>query len=323
VKNLLIVIAVLFAVGSVALAAGPVATVQMRPSATVPGPSVTVAEIAEVQSADPKFSARLSSVRVAQAPIPGSVRQLDATWVRTQLQQAGIDCSQINWSGSAKSTVALSTRQVPGEAIAEAAARWLTAYLAAQGGEPVVSLARAPSACSLPARVERIALTPRPLGNPGQGGKAQVSVEIRGAGRLWRKVPVTFDVALFKTVAVARERIAAGEPVHRSMLSLERMDVARLVGTPAESLEALDGQVTRRTVARGAILCTDVLRTPPTVRRGALVAMQLRRGAMLIRAKGVAKQDGRRGEIIKLVNVDSRREVLARVIDASTVEAVY
>ncbi|MEK7360153.1 MAG: flagellar basal body P-ring formation chaperone FlgA, partial [Planctomycetota bacterium] len=58
------------------------------------------------------------------------------------------------------------------------------------------------------------------------------------------------------------------------------------------------------------------------IKRGECIKLLLQSGNLIIVAKGVAKEDGHLGKIIKVKNTDSKKEIQGRVEDASTVKVV-
>ena len=69
----------------------------------------------------------------------------------------------------------------------------------------------------------------------------------------------------------------------------------------------------------GRVILTDMVDLPPVIKRGDLVNILAVMGNMTVTALGKAKRDGRRGELIPVVNVDSGKEVIAQVRDSHTV----
>jgi flagella basal body P-ring formation protein FlgA len=87
-------------------------------------------------------------------------------------------------------------------------------------------------------------------------------------------------------------------------------------------VEVVGARVTRD-VAAGAILTAPMLVVAPLVRSGETVTAVVRMGSMEARARGVASQNGDLGELIRVVNPESRRAFLARVVGRGRVEVFH
>jgi flagella basal body P-ring formation protein FlgA len=76
-------------------------------------------------------------------------------------------------------------------------------------------------------------------------------------------------------------------------------------------------------VRRGNALAPDSLDEVAPVRRGQKVKIRLTRGRLRIETVGLAREDGGVGDWIRVLNVASRREVIARVGEDGAVHVGY
>jgi flagella basal body P-ring formation protein FlgA len=51
---------------------------------------------------------------------------------------------------------------------------------------------------------------------------------------------------------------------------------------------------------------------PPIIRRGELVTIFVRKGPLLVTAKGMARHDAIQGAMVKVLNRNSKKEILCR-----------
>lgn len=144
-------------------------------------------------------------------------------------------------------------------------------------------------------------------------GSVPVTVSLRSRdGELARHV-VTVFVAARTTALVASRRVARGarlRPEHLKQIEIEASSL------PADAIlepSALLGERVRRTVAQGAIWRQRLVETPPAVERGDLVTLVVVGRGLRIEARGKAREDGAVGELIRVSNVHSRRELVGRI----------
>jgi len=86
--------------------------------------------------------------------------------------------------------------------------------------------------------------------------------------------------------------------------------------------EALGARVTRG-VDEGALLSTDVLSVPWSVRSGQPVRLRAVVDGIEAHGMAVATENGRIGTVIRVVNPDSRRTLVGRVVGLGEVEVMH
>jgi flagella basal body P-ring formation protein FlgA len=81
----------------------------------------------------------------------------------------------------------------------------------------------------------------------------------------------------------------------------------------------LSGKVAKMALPKGKIISYSSIDIPPVVINRSVVVVRLETAHLKIMSKGIALMDGRTGEVIKLRLLDSKKEIYAKVIDATTV----
>lgn len=114
---------------------------------------------------------------------------------------------------------------------------------------------------------------------------------------------------------VALRTIPPGTILHTADLGPAGNDAAALA-----ERDAMVGLETRRAIYAGRRVVPDDLGPPTLVRRNDLVAMRFLSGRLEIRADGRALESGGVGEPIRVLNLDSRQTVTARVVASAQVE---
>ncbi len=68
---------------------------------------------------------------------------------------------------------------------------------------------------------------------------------------------------------------------------------------------------------------TDIVERPPMVKRNDRVSIVAESEALRITAAGEVKESGCRGDRVKVVNLNSNKEIIARVLDPQTVRVEF
>jgi len=147
----------------------------------------------------------------------------------------------------------------------------------------------------------------------------RVTVGIRCDGSRPWSLYVPARVTLFGQVVVASREVARGSVLQHADLNLERQDLTRLSQGYYLHPESLVGQVAQRRISRGRALRPRLVKVPPAVARGSRVSIVARIGGIEARMPGRALADGGRGDRIRIENLNTERELEARVVSAGVV----
>jgi flagellar basal body P-ring formation protein FlgA len=120
----------------------------------------------------------------------------------------------------------------------------------------------------------------------------------------------------------AQEVLATHNLRAGTILSAADLKVSGIEDTAAWDLvAALVGLETRRAIYSGRPVVAADLGPPTLVRRNAVVAMLYSSNGLGIRTEGRALESGGAGEVIRVINLNSRQSVMATVIGENQVEA--
>ena len=131
---------------------------------------------------------------------------------------------------------------------------------------------------------------------------------------------VTADVKVTTEYLRASHTIVPGQVISAADVMAVRdvMPAVPLRHLPTAA-EVLGAHALRRLVA-GDVLQTAFIATPPIVTIGEPVTAIARIGDLEIAARFIAEENGRIGDLIRIVNPDTKRTLRARIIKAGTVE---
>ena len=118
---------------------------------------------------------------------------------------------------------------------------------------------------------------------------------------------------------MAGRALPANQPLAAADLALERRDVSA-VRDALSDIDAVEGLSGRRALKAGQVVQKGLLIEPLLVKRGALVRIVARTGPVEVSASGEALDAGRRGEIVRVRNVNTGKVIRARVAGDALVE---
>jgi flagella basal body P-ring formation protein FlgA len=183
--------------------------------------------------------------------------------------------------------------------------------------QAIVQTAAGPGA---QANVEAIPLDPR-LRLPACASPLRAIVPVNQAGQERQLVEVACDsgarwrvnlptrVSVDRVVMVARRPLPRGASFNADDFSLVRQVQGGTAADRVQSADNLHDRRLRRPVAVGAVLTYDMLEPELVIRRGQAVVLLARSGDFEIRSDGLAMQDARSGDRVRVQNLSSRRVV--------------
>jgi flagella basal body P-ring formation protein FlgA len=152
------------------------------------------------------------------------------------------------------------------------------------------------------------------------GGSGAVPVQVLVEGQRWRTIFPRLEVQVVQPVLVARTRIARGVQAQAGDVEAVRNPVQGTGQPPLSRLEQVLGNEATRDIAPGTVLTAGMFRVAPVVRPGEDVTVSVLDGGLTIVARGQARSAGGNGQLVKVVNPDTRHEFTARVVGPGKVE---
>ena len=149
--------------------------------------------------------------------------------------------------------------------------------------------------------------------DPGSGRFSALLVGTVGK-RLRFRLPALGQAQGLVELPVLARRIGAGEQIGAADLDWIMVAPGRLRATSLTEARQLIGSEARRPLAPGRVLSARDLQPPRLVRRGRAVELIYARPGLQLRALGIAQADGALGELVRVVNPDSRQPLQGVVV---------
>jgi flagella basal body P-ring formation protein FlgA len=140
-------------------------------------------------------------------------------------------------------------------------------------------------------------------------------------GQICKRFQVAGRVALEQAVVCAGKPLAPPAVLGPDDVRMERREITGLgAGDYFVSPDQVVGRVLSRSLSPQEMLTPRHLSQQPIINRGDEVTVVLDDHGLAITTKGVAREPGYPGRVIRMVNPKSKREFQARVVDAKTVQ---
>lgn len=163
--------------------------------------------------------------------------------------------------------------------------------------------------------LEGLAIRPRAtISHIGLGSPLGRVTFVIGLARVQAQVEAVKDVAVASRF-LRRNQLLEEADVTMASVRMIRPD-SRYMGNPDLAV----GQRVTRSVPARVPITEEALGKPYAIRQGARITIQYVQGPLRVVAFGIAKEDGVAGMSIRVSNLDSKRELSARVVDSETVQ---
>jgi len=179
------------------------------------------------------------------------------------------------------------------------------------------------SAQPLPLKVPDQAVERARLSGTPHPGSNTLLVDYLVKGRLVARVRALGFVEVWVPVVVLKRPLPRGAVLSAADLALERRPLTRLPQDALFDLKEAVGKELRVGLPAGRILRQTQVKVPPLIKRNQIVKIVARSAHLTVVAQGQARQDGCLGEIIRVRNLSSKREIYARVAGPGVVEVTF
>lgn len=138
-----------------------------------------------------------------------------------------------------------------------------------------------------------------------------------------KRINISAKVEIQAEVVVAAERISKGTTLMDGMARMERIKIHGPITDFCTDLAEVIGQVADRNIQPNQPVAKANLAKAMDVRAGDLVLLVAENSVVKLTARGVAKKDGGKGELIPVLNLRSNKKLFGRVVDAGTVQVNF
>ncbi|MDD2736197.1 MAG: flagellar basal body P-ring formation chaperone FlgA [Desulfuromonadaceae bacterium] len=154
-------------------------------------------------------------------------------------------------------------------------------------------------------------------------GRITITVLARQKERVLRNIPVRIDVeALVDTVVTVRQ-LEHGTTIEATDLALQKREITQNSHLGVRSIDEVAGKKTRTTLRANQPVRADQIERIPLIKSGQMVTIIAENSVFKISVTGKAHSSGAAGDIIRVKNMTSLKDIPAKVIDGSTVQVAF
>lgn len=142
------------------------------------------------------------------------------------------------------------------------------------------------------------------------------------AAPAWTLV-VNVEVQILLPVLFSTQVIERGDSITAAMLKRQELDVAKATRSFYQREQQLIGMGAKRRVRENQQLSQELISLPVLIRRGDKVKVVAGRDGIAASVAGEALENGSEGELIRVKNISSGKNITAKVLESGLVTSSY
>ncbi len=297
--------------------------IEIKDKVTLPEKQIVLGDIAYVSCNDPSLLERINGILIGNTPWPGYIRKIEKDIISARLVDGGIDLNGVTFGNTTSSLVTVESMTITGEEIVKKAKEYLLSKLPqSDDDEIIIESDRIPMDKLLPANEGDIRFEVSQIDANKNRGNIQLLVRVFINDKQHLKIPVFFNIRVYEDTVITTRKIGRNTILEPDDLEIRRMETTKLMGLTFDNVEELIGKQAIRTIQPNVPITADLVNNPPLIKKGDFIKVLVQSGNLHIITKGVAKEDGYLGKIIRIKNIDSKKEIYGRVEDTSTVKII-
>jgi len=304
-------------------AVGEKINIEIRDKVTLPEKQMVLGDIAYVSCNNPSLLERINNIFIGNTPWPGNVRKIEKDVINARLMDEGIDFKGITYGSTTSSLITVESIAITGEEIIRKAREYLLSKLSRPETEIIIESDRPPMDKLLPANGGDIRWEISQIDANKDRGNVQLVVRISIDEKQYLKIPVFLTIRTYEDIVIPNKKIDRHDILAMDDLVIKRMETTKLAGLTFDNAEELAGKRAIRSIQPNIPITAEMIDNPPLIKKGDFIKVSVQSGNLHIVTKGVAKEDGYVGKVIRIKNTDSNKELYGKVEDSTTVKIIF
>jgi flagella basal body P-ring formation protein FlgA len=299
-------------------------SIVMVERALVTGREIHLGDIASIKSASGSLLEEARNAQICRASEPGFSKTLHVGYIKSRLRQQGIPDEYISWSGAQQVIVETkATRLTPQKILSHAEVSlkfWINTRCSIPGVSVHIQPVNEIRSVTLP--YGEVTVEVQPVSPNSIGGIVPLSFAISVDDRECEKRVILFKVEILKEVVIAVRNLDKNKAIESEDLRIALRNIGEHLDVFFQKDELI-GKRSRRPIPEGTVITGNMIEALPVVFQGDLVTIVIESPAFRITAQGKAKEDGAPGQIIRVANISSMKEIPAQVVGEKLVKVAF
>lgn len=277
---------------------------------------IRLGDIAHIKGDDSRLINALKSIELGKAPLPGETREIHTHYIGMKIRQNNIDPETLTLDLPESVEVRREAIEISPQKIETIVKQFIHKKMPWDPKQVTIKISQA-KGFSL--ATGNITYEVVPQKREDYLGVSNFSVIFEVDGNVERKIWVRAHIDVSREVVVTNRPLGRHDTIAEDDIRLEKMNLAELSASVVSDPLEVIGKRTKRAIDSNQPLRLNFLEVPPLVRRGDLVTIVAESDTLKITTQGIVSENGSKGEMVRVINTTSRKDVYARVVDSQTV----
>ncbi len=295
--------------------------ITFRQNTEVGAEYVILGQVATVAGVSDERKMQAESAKFCLAPPPGKSLTLNQRQIKGYLYNSGVDPDEFIVNTPAEIVITRGARIVTGREIIDGSTAYLRDRFAAIGiSDLQIDSERTPQDIVLPTGDVKLIydLDIKSDTVSVQSLKARVMLD----GEQVRIISLSGYIRASMDVVTATRTLDPGITISEADVTTAKRDVSRVRPGTLRTVDDVIGKTVYRRLSQNDVITKSSLTNVPDITSGQLVKIVVKRPGIEIVSKGKAIEKGYIGEIIRVINTDTKKIINAVVTDSESVEII-
>lgn len=295
--------------------------IYLKDFAWIEGPSVQLGEIAEIDGNE-ELVEKLKKIRIASAPPLGKSRVINRDYIWVRLYQSKIKAQELIFQGAKEVEITVLSNSIEEEQVLRAIEDSLSTFLKEEEREGMeMEIGRMAFSFPLVVPVGELKLQGEISSSSFNSSRLTILMQIYINENLYHTLSIPLKIKIFKEVVVVTRNLHTDHTFTREDIRKEKIliNVNKQDEEWLCDLQEVLGKRLLRNISAGTPLKKEILGPPLLINRGSLVTLFIEGRNIRIHAQGKALEKGGKGEIIKVLNIDSQKRLEGIIVDVNSV----
>jgi flagella basal body P-ring formation protein FlgA len=295
--------------------------VHLKPQAEVQGEEIRLGDLADIRGPECALKNDLNDIKITSAPNPGRSTKIRRSYLEYRIRSSGLPLHLVEWHLTDQVTVTRVYQTVTEAWVREVFEKYLSGIEPYESSEWNLVSVKTGTLPNLP--VGELDYRVAPANNSSDPRSMILNIYLTVDGQEADRIRAFGKIDLIVQALVAAKRMERGHIIEAGDVESVRMSMSQVDrGALTESKQAL-GLSTRHRLRPGQVIQPGDLAQQDLIERGALVTIVAESGQIKVTAPGQARRGGCAGESIAVLNLSSKKVIMATVVDEQTVSVNF
>ena len=154
-------------------------------------------------------------------------------------------------------------------------------------------------------------------------GRIPITLEIQVDGIFQKRIGINSRVMVYQKIVKTTRQIKRGEIFTTENIHLETIKTERFLGNTIKNLEDALGYEAVSYLPNGRSLLQRSMKKPALGSKGEKIMILAEKNGMKITTPGILREDGYENAMVQVLNIESKKLIYGRLVDANTVKVSF